>query len=225
MVLAHGQGRCGFSERTVFEVTQVHRRSLPRIELAQRVNQGRIIGPALHLVERVRRRRRPEAEQRPALAMPGLVAGEVQDGPIEPAFEFASLLGGVLRWPAIRKGLLHDLFRLLPVMHERHGETEGVVLQLHYEGFEPWPIVRFQSVLPFRNPTAQRPSGPGVTTNSEEGALLQLQVAFDQRRAELASLDVEPQDTALPKLLEAGSAGGEELFGGGPFGGARGQLR
>src|ERR1700694_4067684 len=152
--------------------------------------------------------------------MAGLVAGEVQDGLVEPALEFTPLLWSVAGCPDVGEGLLHDLFRLLPVMHERHGETKGVVLQLHYQGFEPRPIVRFQSALPFRNPTAQRPSGPGVTTNLEKGALLQLQVPFDESRAELASLDVEAEDTALSKLFEAGSPGREELFGGRPLVGA-----
>src|ERR1700687_580172 len=124
--------------------------------------------------------------------MPGLIASEVQDRLVQPPLEFSPFLRRVPGCPDVGEGLLHDLFRLLPVMHERHGETKGVVLQLHYQGFEPRPIVRFQSALPFRNPTAQRPSGPGVTTNLEEGALLQLKVAFDESWTELAGLDVEP---------------------------------
>ena len=73
----------------------------------------------------------------------------------------------------------HDLFRLFPVMHERHRETKGIVFQLHYQGLEPRPIVRFQSVLPFGNPTAQRPTGLDVTGKLEQRSLLQFQVAFD----------------------------------------------
>src|ERR1700681_1543272 len=152
--------------------------------------------------------------------MPGLIAGEGEDGLVKPALEFSPILRRVAGCPNVGEGLLHEVLRLLPVMHERHGETKGVVLQLHYQGFEPRPIVRFQSVLPFRNPTAQRPSGAGVTSNLEEGALLQLEVAFDESWAELPSLDVEAEDTTLSKLLEAGSPSGEEFFGGRPFVGA-----
>jgi hypothetical protein len=82
-------------------------------------------------------------------------------------------------------------------MHKGHGETEGAVLQFPYKGFEPRPIVRLQSVLPFGNSPAQRSSGLDVTTTSEQGAFLQLQVAFDQRWAELAGFHVEPEDATL----------------------------
>src|SRR6202048_4571794 len=152
--------------------------------------------------------------------MAGLVAGEVQDGLVQPALELRPFLRRIPGCPDVGEGFLHDLLRLLPIMYERHRETKGVVLQLHYQGFEPRPIVRFQSVLPFRNPTAQRPSGAGVTSNLEEGALLQLEVAFDESWAEWPSLDVEAEDTTLSKLLEAGSPSGEEFFGGRPFVGA-----
>src|ERR1700737_5269267 len=145
--------------------------------------------------------------------MTGGVAGKVQNSLVEPALELRPFLRRVPGYPDVGEGFLHDLLRLVPVMHERHCETEGVVLQLHYQGFEPRPIVRFQSALPFRNPTAQRPSGLDVTTDLEQSSLLQFQVAFDEGRAQLASLDIEPQDTALPKLLEARPPSGEKLLG------------
>src|ERR1700738_554846 len=107
--------------------------------------------------------------------MPGMVAGEVQNGLVEPALELSPFLWRVPGCPDVGECFLHDLLRLRPVMHGRHGETEGVLLQLHYQGFEPWPIVRFQSVLPFGNTPAQRPRGLDVTSYLEERALLQFQ--------------------------------------------------
>ena len=61
--MSQAQGGGGFSERTVFEIPKVDRRSLPRIEPAQGVDQGRVIGAAFHFVERVTRRGCPPAQQ------------------------------------------------------------------------------------------------------------------------------------------------------------------
>src|SRR5207244_11447797 len=55
----------------------------------------------------------------------------------------------------------------------------------------------------------------------EQGPLLQLEIALDQRGTELAGLDIEAQHTPLPQLLETGAPGSEQLLGSRPFVGAR----
>src|SRR5438874_7248083 len=71
------------------------------------------------------------------------------------------------------------------------------------------------------NPEVQRPRRTDVTGRSEQGPLLQFEIALDQRWAELAGFDIEAEDAALPELLEAGPPGRQQLFRGGPFVGAR----
>src|SRR5438552_11629522 len=62
-------------------------------------------------------------------------------------------------------------------------------------------------------PVSATPRARGSYSNAlEQRALLQFQVAFDQRGAEPAGLHIEPEDTALAQLLEARPARGEQLF-------------
>src|SRR5229473_2213183 len=57
----------------------------------------------------------------------------------------------------------------------------------------------------------------GAAQCLQKGALFQLQVALDERRAEIAGDDVQTENAAAPQQLEAFTPAGKELFGRGPF--------
>src|SRR5260370_22825381 len=91
----------------------------------------------------------------PALPAAGVVAGQVKDGVVQPAFECRPVRRRVRRSPDTRKRFLQQLLGELSIMDKCHGETKSVVFQLPNQGFKPGAVARLQIVLPAWNFTRQ----------------------------------------------------------------------
>ena len=148
VVLGNAEGLCHLLEGLVLEEAEMKRRLLPWCERTEGERQFRIIGSLLHLVERIRWRRRPESQTRPSRTPSSLVTRQIEDCAIEPAFEGFRLGGSLGRRPDPSEGFLKEILGDRPIVGQAHSKSKRIVAEEEDQWLEPGSINWMQGALP-----------------------------------------------------------------------------